>query len=141
MSIKIKTILVAVMIAVAATPAWAIIDGDWEGRGYGECKNPITGDAMYPWQYWEGIITNTTDFTGDWYDDKGNQGYFVAEKIFEGQWVCEFQGKWYLLDEANGIDEYMGYFVMNFHKFKYDCKGEWVSEHTYEHGWMKGKKK
>ncbi|MBN2379651.1 hypothetical protein JXM67_07615 [candidate division WOR-3 bacterium] len=141
MNAKNLTIAVAAVLILAGTPALAIIDGDWEGKGYGKCENPITGDAMYPWQYWKGTISNTTDFVGEWYDDKGNKGYFTAEKIFEGNWVCEFNGRWYVQDEESGIDKYMGYFVMNFHKFKYDCKGEWVSEINYENGWMYGKKK
>lgn len=141
MKAKILTAAVVVVLLFAATPAVAIIDGDWEGKGYEKCENPITGDIMYPWQYWAGTVSNTTTFTGEWKDEKENRGYFEAEKIFEGQWVCEFYGKWFLFDEENGIDECMGFFVMNFHKFNNTCKGEWVSEINYENGWMQGKKK
>lgn len=137
-----KTMLAAMaaVVLLGATPAFAQLNGYWEGEGYGECKNPVTGDVMFPWQYWGGTITNFTDFEGSWKDIEGNRGHFYGCLFSSSQWGAEFYGEWYLSDEENGIDELMGDFVMDFVYSNWTCKGEWQCYSTNEHGWMRGKK-
>jgi hypothetical protein len=138
MSFLKKTTLAIVVagLVLAATPAFAVLDGVWQGSGDGKC---IISSSMviYPWENWKGNVQNGL-FLGEWSDSKGNHGEFKGALVSIGLTTARFEGEWYWIDGTKY--NLMGNFIMNFNFVKETCKGEWQRYLSSEHGSMKGKR-
>jgi len=123
-----KTILtaLAVILLLAATPAFAQLAGTWAGVGAGSAHPP--GTVIYPWQEWKGFIPDSEDaFYGEWCDADGNHGKFKGklvpspipeERHFKGYWT------W---DDPSSVSKKAGDFHMVFYFLEDYCKGTWTS--------------
>ncbi len=140
---KIIVAILAVVILLAATPAFGQIAGTWAGVGKGSCC-PYPGTVIYPWQEWKGFIPDSEDvFYGKWCDVDGNHGEFkgklVPSPIPEER---RFQGEWTWYDPASIVPVVGGKFEMTFYIYSKECKGVWKTHwpSTSAVGTMKGKK-
>jgi hypothetical protein len=141
---KAITVAFAIILLVGATPALAQYTGTWTGVGYGKCPHPaLPGQALYPWQKWDGSIPNSQiEFTGKWSDSQGNVGYFKATRTYLGPISAEYRGVWGWIDTSVFPPSYkeLGKFYMNFRLATMTCQGEWWTFDGSANGWMKGYK-
>lgn len=142
---KVLPIVLAVVLLLAATPAFAQLAGTWAGEGTGSCC-PRPGTVIYPWQTWKGFIPDEENvFTGEWYDADGNRGIFKGEIEFSPiPEIAYARGAWYWYDPLGPANRpiYGGDFKMTFYFLEDECKGEWTTiwPSPSARGTMKGKK-
>jgi len=126
---KLILAVLAVILLLGATPAFAQLAGTWEGIGRGEAYPPCHL-PIYPWQKWIGEIPLTQDvFTGEWWDADCNHGIFKGEIEWTSITVAISKGKWYWYDPT-GTDPqpvYGGDFEMKFYVYEEECAGIWTS--------------
>lgn len=129
---KITLTALAVIFVAGAAPAFAQVAGTWAGEGEGSCSPP-SGIVIYPWQNWKGEIPDSEKkFTGEWWDEDGNQGSFFGELApYATPETVIFQGIW-TLDDPSGFSCIGGKFTMNFYFNEDECEGTWNS------GWPSG---
>ncbi len=142
---KLILAVLAVILLLGATPAFAQLAGTWEGTGTG-CCSPHPGTVIYPWQTWKGEIPNSQDvFIGEWWDADDNHGTFKGEVEFsvipelayaEGEWT------WYDPTGPSNEPVYGGDFEMTFYILEKRCEGIWTSiwPSPSEQGTMRGRK-
>lgn len=129
---KTKTLIImlVLLLAVAATPAFAQLSGTWKGTGRGNAY-PRNSTVIYPWQNWKGEIPNSQDaFTGEWYDELGNTGTFKGEvELSAIPELARAKGSWYWYDPlgASNVPVYGGDFEMDFWFTMGTCEGTWTT--------------
>jgi hypothetical protein len=140
---KLILAVLAVILLLGATPAFAQLAGTWEGIGRGEAYPPCH-PPIHPWQEWKGEIPNSQDvFTGEWCDSDCNHGTFkgeiaplsTPEKVYcEGEWT------WYDPTGSSHQPIVGGKFKMTFYILEGRCEGTWTSiwPSPGEQGTMRG---
>lgn len=125
-----KTILVALILAIGATSAFAQLSGTWKGTGTGFCY-PRNSVVIYPWHEWKGEIPNSQDvFEGEWWDHLGNHGTFKGEVEFSPiPEIATAKGSWYWYDPLGPASrpKYGGDFEMTFWFLEGKCEGTWTT--------------
>jgi len=135
--------LTILAVLIGAPPVLAQYAGTWTGEGYGKCPHPYHSrdQVIYPWQAWEGLIPNAqNEFTGEWVDNDGNQGFFEGAVTYSNANSAEYRGVWGWIDTSVSPPYYkkLGKFYMNFRGASLTCKGEWWLMDGSANGWMKG---
>ncbi|TET23358.1 MAG: hypothetical protein E3J71_03070 [Candidatus Stahlbacteria bacterium] len=125
---KLILAVLAVILLLGATPAFAQLAGNWEGTGTGYCY-PRNNFVIYPWQEWEGEIPLTQDvFTGEWRDSNLSHGTFEGEILWISTDVAVCNGEWTWYDPTGSDDPvYGGDFEMKFYVYERECTGTWTS--------------
>ena len=127
---KLLLAVLAVILLLGATPAFAQLAGTWEGIGRGEAYPPCH-PPINPWQTWKGEIPLTQDvFTGEWWDADCNHGTFKG--VVEFSPIPELayaEGEWTWYDPTGPSNEpvYGGDFEMTFYILEEICEGTWTS--------------
>ena len=136
----VTLLLVAVpLICLAAGPLCPIV-GTWAGEGSGSAYPP--GTIIYPWQYWNGEVTDDgKTFHGEWNDETGNFGKFKGKIFWISLDTAVATGAWTWIHPSS-VSKKAGDFKMTFKAYEKVCKGEWTTIYlsTSPKGYMWGEK-
>ncbi|MBN2379643.1 hypothetical protein JXM67_07575 [candidate division WOR-3 bacterium] len=141
--------IIAAVLLLGATPAFAQLLGTWQGTGRGNCY-PHPGVVIYPWSAWNGEVYISPDqdapvFEGEWYDELGNHGTFKGNVLPLGtpdQRFCRGIWTWYDPTGTSDKPVYGGDFEMTFYLEEGACRGTWTTIwiSSSERGTMRGRK-